>query len=452
MSKELDDIFESEEPKKVPVKLRVQTGRPQAIEDIFGSVPQSQPREFSKEEIAKSRKSIEPIGSFLGGAASGATMGYSDRLLPEGAKKIVEGSPISRGAGYLAGSLIPGAAISKGLGALSKIPGLASLASSGIRQGMASGAIEGVLSDPGDGGSRITRGIGGAAMGGSLGGIGGAASKLGEQYDIYGKLQKSGFADEVRGEIEGALSKLMNKAVTPRKKELNNILSESDKTISINPEYLKGFKRDAILGKDRKKGGLDKLAEILAKRSVDGQAQLNPKQAQRLKQYFDSVSGYKKQKPYGKDVNPKEIGAYTMASKFRKDLADVDPRVGQLNEKMSDALGLRDTIRSRADTSPISTITKDPITNPDRAQEILDLDALAGSELAKRGKMISKAQDMKSGDTAFSRSGILRDIFKGSQRGIGALASNASKVPQGTKESILAKILDSAKRPYSEEE
>lgn len=289
-------------------------------------------------------------------------------------------------------------------------------------------------------------------MTGALGGFGKAMGSLGKEYNIFKELQKPGFGDKVRDEIEGALGQLMNKAVVPKKQALNKILESSNKKIPINPDYLKGFKRDSGLGVDRKKGGLDKLAELLEKRSAGGQADLKPKQAQRLKEYFDKVSGYKKAKAYGKDASPKEAGAYNVASILRGKLAEVDPRVGQLNKDMSKALRVRENVRSRSDTSPIATLTKDPVNSPDRAQEILDLDAMAGTKLAERGKDISAAQELQGGDTVFSKSGMLSNIFRGVKRGVGSAGAGVDKLPAGSKEALIAKILDSMKKPYSEEE
>lgn len=388
------------------------------------------------------------LGSAL---LSGLTLGNSDKFLPDSAG-LARDFPLVTIPGKIAGSFGPGGALVKGLGALSKIKGLSTLGQSGVVQGGAGGALEGLLSDPGKDGSRVARAASGAGMGMSLGGAGRVLGEIGKKYDIFKKLQKPGFGDEVRDEIEGALSQLMNRAVKPKKQELNKILSGSDKKIPINPDYLKGFKRDAGLGVDRKKGGLDRLAALLEKRSGGGQADLRPQQVQRLKEYFDKISGYKKAKAYGKDASPKEAGAYNVASLLRGKLADVDPRVGELNKGMSKALRVRENVRARSDTSPISTLTKDPIDSPDRAQEILDLDAMAGTQLAKRGQQISAAQDMQGGDTTFSRSGVLRDIFRATKRGAGSAGSKVDKLPDGTKEALIAKILDSMKKPYSEEE
>lgn len=409
------------------------------------------------------------IGSAL---ASGLTLGNSNRVLKD-SKGLAESFPVLSGAANVAGSLAAGGGLAKGAGALlGRIsPKLAALGGAAALKDAATGAAEGFLSDPGEGGSRTSRAIGGAAMNTALGGVGGAFGRLGKQYDIFKRLDKPFFAKEIRKEIDDASNVLVDKAVKPPLKTINSILADSKKTVRMNPEFLRGFKRDSVRGEPRKMGGLNRLADILeskAKRSIPaseskivmgGNASPAPssveipaRQAQRLKQYFDRVAGYKAQRPYGKDALPIEQGAFDNASYLRGKLEEVDPRVGSINEGVSDALRSRHLIKKRADLNPIGTLTKDNINSPDRAQELLDFDAIAGTNLRKRGTDIIGAQSLKGGDTSFSRSGLFRDIFAGGKRATGAVGSKIDKLPEGSKEALVAKILEAMKKPYSEEE
>lgn len=459
MSKELDAIF-ADETKPAPkkgsesVKMRPVMSAPKSLDDIFGGGPMEKPRAFTAEEKAQGRKDIETyVGAPLLGATSGITGGYAERAYSPEMLRVMEENPTATGVGKFAGAIAPGMAISRLVGLASKVPGLASLGRTGLRQGAATGAAEGLLTDPGEDGSRTERMLWGSGLGSGLGLSGKFVSKAAEQADIFSRLNKSGFAKDVKGEIDSALDKLLQRQVTPRKTELNRLLQ--GKTIELNPEYLKGFKRPATLGSVRQKGGLDRLANLLqqkAQRTGSSRAPISGKSGQRLKEYFDSISNYSKQKPFSETATATGERSKAVADLLRGKLSSLDQRVSELNEPMSEALRLRQNIRATSESDPIGTVIADPSTS--KGQQILELDDLAGTNLSRRGSNIADAKRLRIRPENLFGIEALKSIARAGKLGFGKAAkvTRADKAPEGTKEALIAKILDSIKHPYSSEE
>lgn len=434
--------------------------------DIGASSKLNKKRAYSDKEKAQSQEELETyIKAPLAGMISGFTGKYADRVMNDDFKRVKEESPISSGIGFTAGAIAPGAALSKGVGALGRATGLTSLGRSGLRQGAVTGFLEGLLSDAGEGATtedRVTRGALSAVPGATLG-IG--ARKIGDwgrQAKIYDKLGKAGFARETKGEIDSALEKLMKDYIEPKKADLNALLE--GRTIDINPEYLKGFKRDATLGAKREKGGLDRLAALLEGRAKDGRATISAKRGQNLKEYFDSISNYSKQKPYSESASAKGDRSKAVADLLRGKISGLDPGVSELNEPMSDALKLRQNIRASSETDPIGVLTADPMSS--KGQQLLDLDEMAKTRLADMGGDISEAKRMRIRPENLVGIEGLKSALRGAKRLTGKASNAATSLPdklgvpsivqrsmgEGKKEALILKLLDSMKQSSSEEE
>lgn len=456
-------------------------------------------------------EAVDPMTDKLfaatGRAAQALPLGYGDKLMPKEMNEYIErANQRNPGVGFigsLAGSYPAGFGIAKGLQALGNASKYAKpLTSTGFRQGSVAGLLEGVASNPGEDGSRLGRGFLGMLLGGATGKGSDWADRQGDIAKYYSKVDKPGFKDEMGKELEAAIAKLSKNYISPRKEQLKQILEEAGSkglTVDVNPDFLYGFDRAAVRGrpsteklqkviksksqkkvkgpdgktktvktqgpdseeirrlqrempkqKTKRVGGLDRYADLLTNRSLETTTKIKPTAAQRLKEYFDELSEYKKPKRFGKDAEPKQFGAYRNATDMRKRLSGLDERVYPLNKEMSDALRLRQALKNAKDSSgPVDTISKDPWTSTDRAQDIIDLDAMAGTKLKQMGERIRAAKRMKPDpDSSLWESGT-----KLAKRGAMKVGGTASKwTPTGTKEAIILKILDGMKKQASEEE
>lgn len=424
--------------------------KPQSLEDIFGSPSSASQSVFLNPKLAKdSGSGVESLGKmFMApalGAISGAGLNYPEEYYPQKAKDIMEESPVLTGLGRLGGGVLPGAGISKTLGLLKGVPLLSALSEGKSLGTAAAGGIEGLISNPGEDGDRLDRAKWGAAIGLPLGLITGKAKSLGEASDVYSSLsdKATNVSKQVKSKIDEALSDLMAKEVAPRQQELSSILK--NKRIELNPDLLRGFKREALTGETRQKGGLNVLADILErKQSESGKRDVSAKTGQRVKQYLDQISDYARQKPFSEKAISSDERARYAADILRNKLSNVDPRVSELNEPMSRALKLKRNISMPSETSPIQTVSVDPLS--DKGQLIQELDRLSGSDLSGLGSTIREAKALKT--DPFSLAQPLKGISTGiklGKLGVGRISSPVSKYsPTGTKESILQELL----RPF----
>lgn len=415
------------------------------------------------------------ILSYLLGIPEGATAGYASRIYPEDKKSKNEKNPISRGAGYATGALLPAGLAVKGVSTLGKLAGLSSLASGGVRATGASGALEGLISDPGDGkgfdlGERLKRAAVGGGAGASLAAILKPLEAAARQSKIFEKAYRPGsketLAEESQKEIKKALSSLIEKQVTPRKSALRRILP--GKEVDFNPDLLRNTSRQAATGAPRKKGGLDRLADLLERKAAAKQpssmkevmgayarpssptVKLSAPRAQRLKEYFDLRSDYANRGLLGEDALAKDEGANQIANILRRKISDLSPDVAKLNEPMSEALGVKSAVTRASRQNPVEFLRSQPFSS--RGSLVSKLDQLAGSNLRGRGTDIAGAAKLQ---TAYDGPvTTMRDLFRDTKRitgkgiDMGQLAASKTadllKIPKVVRDAIGTSKKDAA--------
>jgi len=446
MSDSLDDLFDQ---KKVPKEPNV--------EDLFP--PSSTPGGFDLTKIPKfsgySRETKDTLGAIPVGMMQGFTGGYINRVLPKNMIDAAEKHPVPASLGRIIGGLGPSAAIAKTLGLAKGLPYLGTLAEPGFASGAATGAIEGGLMDPGEKGSRTQNASTGIVLGGAFGSAGKYLQDAGEASSIAKQLNdpKLNYSSKVKEMIDSAIESMMQKEVAPNAAKINLILK--DKKISLNPDTLRGFRREALSGAPRAKGGLDTLADIIERKQAEsGSRDVNAKLAQKIKQYADQRATYAKSRPYNTGANATEDRAKFTADTIREKLRNLTPEYGALNEPMSRALNIRNTIRSSSEGSPIATIIPDPIKNPDKGQLIQELDTLSGSKLSNLGKIIRDVKQTQTTPIELTRPlQSTAALYKTGKRGVGSAYNQVSRVtPPGTRESVLQSILQAIGRKDNEEE
>lgn len=445
----IDEAMGISSPGAVPFGDAGAQSPPDTIDSAMGITPPNPNKPLS----LQSRRMGQAL---VGGVASGATLGYSDNALPEAAEAEKE-YPVTGFLGKMVGGLGPAKAVGAGLNILSEAPQVAQAApwlskaarwqaSPGVAQGITEGAGYGGASDPGPNGSRIERAAEGAGIGGILGGLVSSFGHLGDVKDVYDKLsgESGNFASEVKGKIDSALSDLMASGVNPQKAQLQNL--QADKTVSINPDYIRGFQRPSIIGPERMKGGLDTLADTLADKGWGSQTEIPASRAQDMKEYFDSRANYSRQKPFSETANASGDREQAAADYLRTKLRDI-PGVDDLNLQMRDALNLKQNIQAPSEGGPIGTIST---SNPDKQQQLMDLDRRTGSDLSGLGALVRKAKGMQgvSMDDVFAPSAMLHpwklmhDVGSLADYGAGSVSQAARDyIPSGSDKSILNSLL-----------
>jgi len=453
---------------------------------------------------------MDPAIAFGSSAIKQGSLDYAPGMDSPELQKIRDDSSFASGAGDFIGALFPGTGALKtvkGVGTLAKLPWLAR---TGVRSGAASGFLEGGARNPGEGGSRAENAGLGGILGGLFGGLGRKASQTGRESDAYRQMYSERFPDKtmtpedalksatagegrrvdfprrVQQEIGTALDNLTSRQITPRKEALSKILEGKD--VTINPDYLRGFKRNSTLGPERQKGGLDYLAKLLEKKAIMGsidsaepgvkkavlggvggkyganrlldaasplqrqsviaglkssglgaETKIPARDAQALKQYFDSISGYAKQKPFSESSVAKGEKSKAVADLLRSKLSGLDPRVKNLNDPMSEALQLRQSMRAMPEGGPIGVISAAP--GSDRSQLLREVDRLAGSNLSGLGADVRGAKGLVPNEIT-NPFNALMETLKAGKRWTGPVISKSSKyVPEGSRDAIINMLL-----------
>lgn len=443
MSKTLEEIFEQEK-KAVGPKPKEQRMAPKSLEDIFGATPGGTTKMIEVDPQAE-EAALRTVGKGLFalpiGASRGATAGWSKEIEPQAFKQIAEDYPVITGMGSFAGSFGPASALAKGVGIASKLPALSFLNKPGFLSGAATGTASGLIQNP-EGSSVMQNALVGAGGGGI---IGAGAKKLGSMIDeaeTFKRLQEAGYSKTAKDEIDKAVKQLESDYINPKKSALTKILSQyGTQRIKINPDYLRGLQREKDLGLPGKKGGLDRLANILESKYGAQNATVSPLRAQRLKEYFQELANYQKRRPYEAGSQARNEGAGRVASILKGQLESLDDRVSGLNEPMSEALTLRSNIKDMARTAPISLLSAKPYT--DKGQQVLELDRLAKSRLGQLGKTIREAKQLEADpEKMINPLASMQTGYRLAKRAIGRVAKKPyEKTPAIGKDALLRSII-----------
>lgn len=292
--------------------------------------------------------------------------------------------PYASAAGTLAG--IGASAVLPGIGAAKAAKGasLATKAGVGALQGAATGAVynpgdeKGVV-DPIQAGKRAGNAAIGAVTGAGLAAAGAGVSRLAEKHRMIDRVKdSSGLSKSVKADIDSALDGVTQKEIAPRADKLKELLQ--GKQVEINPDRLKGISP-----------GLEGLASRMGKNlNEEGRREMSATRAQRLKQLLDGRARYGASKPFDNTAVAKGESAQKAADIVRRKLSDLDPGVGQLNDEMSSAIRLRDTLRTKSASAPISSIRGEPGT--DKGSLVDAIDKMSGSKLEKLSNDIEGAR------------------------------------------------------------
>lgn len=438
MAKTLEELFQKEKA-AVGKKPKEQRMQPKSLEDIFGTSAPSAPTEMIEVDPAGEEAALRVVGKNLFalpiGAARGATLNWSKELEPKSVKDMTEDYGLATGIGTGIGSILSGSGLARGLGLASKVPGLASLGTGGVRSQTAIGGLAGLLQNP-EGRSRLENAQSGAIAGAVVGGATKPLMKLADQSEIYDKMMRPGFGKELEGKI-AETAKLLNKDyIEPRKKDLMSIIRSSKEEIPFNPDYLRGFKREKARGSSPpeyqgKKGGMDRLAALM---EAKGKKTFSAKNAQRLKEYFQDQAGYSRRRPFESGSVAKEEGAETLANMLKGRLEGIDPNIGRLNTEMSDAITLRENILEGSRNDPFAFLASKPFTG--RGQQVLDIDALAKSKLSELSERLREARQLQADyDNIINPLMSAPTVYRKVKKGVGSVASGVrNKTPKGTKE------------------
>jgi hypothetical protein len=292
--------------------------------------------------------------------------------------------PYASAAGTLAGVGVSAALPGMGAAKLAKGASLATKIGTGAAQGAATGA----LYNPGDEkgvqdtfqvGKRAGNAALGAATGGLMAGAGAGVSRLAEKHRMIDRVKDSaGLSKSVKSEIDSALNKVTEKQVAPKADKLKELLQ--GKSVEVNPERLRGISP-----------GLDNLASKMSgKVNEEGRRQMSATRAQRLKQLLDGRAQYGASKPFDNTAVAKGETAQKAADIVRRKLSDLDPQVGKLNDEMGEAIRLRNALRTKSASAPISAIRGEAGT--DRGSLIDAVDKMAGSKLERLSGDIEDAR------------------------------------------------------------
>lgn len=347
--------------------------------------------------------------------------------------------PAASAAGTLAGigasALMPGAAVAKA----TKGAGLAAK----IGAGAAQGAITGAAYNPGDEkgvqntfqvGDRAKNAVMGAAIGAPVAAVGAGVSRLADKHRMINRVKDSaGLSKSVKSEIDSALQGVSDKQIAPRADKLKQLLQ--GKQVEINPDRLQGISP-----------GLDGLAKRMSSKVNDqGRREMSAPRAQRLKQLLDGRARYGASKPFDNTAVAKGESAQKGADIVRRKLSELDPQVGQLNDEMSEAIRMRETLRSKAASAPISSIRGEAGT--DKGSLIDAVDKMGGSKLERLSGDIDWAKDhLMKPQNLVKPLEMPNEVRKGVMRGAGRGARMAEPAVSPTSlQAILQSILEAKK-------
>jgi len=455
MAKTLEELFQEEKANVAPKPKEKRMAPGKNLEDLFSDTPM----EMIEVDPAAEEAALRVVGKNLfaipGGMLRGASAEYSKELEPEAMKKFQEDYGVGTGFGRLIGAVAPATAATKAVSGVGRLLKLPSLARAGVRSGAAAGALQGVLTNPEAGSSRLNNALFGAAVGAPAGLLGKGANTISEQTEILDRLQGSGdsYKKEVKNLVDQAIESMMANQVTPRKEKLTRILGEAAKKgeiVKINPDYLRGLQRESSKGIPRKKGGLDRLANILeSKYGSPENVTVSPLRAQKLKEYFQDLANYQARRTVEPGSVAKNEGAADIATSLKNKLEGIDPRVSSLNEPMEEALTLKRNILDATKERPIGYVSSKPET--DTGQNILELDRLAKSKLSRLGGNIREAKQMQYDlENAINPLMSPSTIYRAAKRNVGRAINKAKFLPEGTRNTPTSLILQG--KTYEEEE
>jgi hypothetical protein len=352
-----------------------------------------------------------------------------------------EANPMANFAGKAAGigasMLAPMGGAAKGVGALAKAGNAARV-----------GAIQGAIYNPGDEQGKYAGVMGqiperlgnaaiGAAVGGAMSGASSGVKALADKSRMVDRVKDSaGLSKSVKQEIDAALNNVSQKQIKPKADALRELIK--GKEVAVAPERLKGVSPR-----------FDKLVDKLASRgqpTEGGKVNIAAKNAQRVKRLMDNEANYARSKPFDTAASARGETAKSAADVLRNKIAEIDPRVGQLNSEMGEAIRLRDALARSSATAPISSIRTQAGT--DKGSLIDSIDKMAGSNLESLSSRIEDARGLLLKPTnlvkPFELSNEVRKLVVRGTAGAARPVDNVlDKLPEETRTSLIRALMES---------
>jgi hypothetical protein len=167
--------------------------------------------------------------------------------------------------------------------------------------------------------------------------------------------------------------------------------------------------------------------------------------ANRLKQLLDARAKYAESKPFDTGSTARGETAKKAADVLRGKVADIHPKVDDLNKEMGEAIKYRRSVARQSETAPISSIRGRPGT--DKGSIVDAIDKWGGSHLEETSSKIEDARKLLLNPINLVKPLELpNELRKMAVRGASGAArpidAAVKKLPAGTKNAILQGLLE----------
>lgn len=400
---------------------------------------------------AMADKALQLAGKVGVGPYKGVYEMGAESQLPSTEDVYLQGRDQSIAEGKQMSEEHPGASLAgKGVGIMATAPlalgnvGRAGGALAQMGKGAAVGAAQGAVYNPGDeagvinpaqGMERVKNAAAGAAIGAPLAGVGAGVKALANKSRMVERVKDSAnLSKNVKQEIDSALQGVTANEVKPRADKLTELLQ--GKSVEVNPDRIKGISP-----------GLNSLASRMAsKADENGRRAMSAPRAQKLRQLLDARADYAQAKPFDTAGLAKGESAKKAADIVRSKLSALDPQVGELNDKMSEAIRLRNALSRASKSAPISSIKGSPGT--DKGSLIDAIDKMGGSKLEKLSSDIQSAKDLLINPANFVKPlEMPNEVRKSLVRGAAGTARGAEAVaPKGLDRALVQALMEANRK------